>query len=314
MPYRAIITASLQSAALFIAGFIIPFLGQITTLFVPVPLVVVTVLHGRQSGLFATLISAVLIALIGSWQTAIILFFLSSGLMAFGLSYGMMRNLRAEASVILGTILQIILLVTMLAPVAVKSDKGLFILIEGYLTKSLADIKELYTSLGLTDIVSMTESLSATFIFYIARLVPGFVLATTLAQAASCYGIARTIILKRNPNIPLASQPTLALWHAPDLWVWGLIIALGLLALANTTQKLIGMNMLLVFLLIYVTQGAAVVDFFLRKAKIPPLGRSLLLMLTIALPTVVAVIALGVVDIWADFRKIRQMKNTRSQV
>ena len=49
----------------------------------------------------------------------------------------------------------------------------------------------------------------------------------------------------------------------------------------------------------------AIVDHYLRKARIQPFMRGMIHTLILALPSIVFVIALGMVDIWADFRKLR---------
>ena len=46
-------------------------------------------------------------------------------------------------------------------------------------------------------------------------------------------------------------------------------------------------------------------EHYFRKAGIHTVVRGLLHAIILALPVVVCVMALGVVDIWADFRKVR---------
>jgi uncharacterized protein YybS (DUF2232 family) len=52
-------------------------------------------------------------------------------------------------------------------------------------------------------------------------------------------------------------------------------------------------------------------ESWLRKAKIAVLWRSFILTIIMTLPPfMAAIIALGVVDIWADFRKVRMSAPT----
>ena len=46
-------------------------------------------------------------------------------------------------------------------------------------------------------------------------------------------------------------------------------------------------------------------EHYLLKAHIKPLVRGLIMALVMAMPSIVFVIALGVVDVWADIRKVR---------
>jgi len=140
-------------------------------------------------------------------------------------------------------------------------------------------------------------------------------LATTLLQAACCYGMARALIRRKAPDAMVSAEPSLATWHASDSWVWGLIITLGLVAsgLMTSTKGIaffLGLNLALLYVVIYAVQGLSLVEFMLRKARVGTVWRTLILSLIVALPVIVPMIALGVVDIWADFRKVRTAPKT----
>ena len=192
----------------------------------------------------------------------------------------------------------------------ISAEKGPVAVTEEYLRTSIAEAQQLYTQLGLTDVAQMMAQVTDTVIYYLVRLLPGIILATTLLQAACCYGMARALILRKDPAAPVLAEPSLATWHAPDPWVWGLIVSLGLVAIPDVTIRFIGLNLALIFLLIYSAQGISLVEFTLRKAKVGTIWRSLILTFIVALPVIVPVIALGVVDIFADFRKVRTPAQT----
>ncbi len=61
MNYRATIVAAPQAAALYIAGLIIPVLGQLFALLTPVPLIITYIQNGRSHGLFALTLSVVVV-------------------------------------------------------------------------------------------------------------------------------------------------------------------------------------------------------------------------------------------------------------
>jgi uncharacterized protein YybS (DUF2232 family) len=308
MPYRAVIIAGLQAGGLFIAGLLnVPFLSQIIILFVPVPLVAASLLHGRKAAAAAACIAAALIAVLGGSQVAALLLFLSLVLMALGLAEGMARRLRPEYAILLGGLLPLIPLALFLSPLLVKTGKNPFLLAEEYLRQNLAEVQQLYDRMGLAEVSQSVAAVSDTVVFYLVRLMPGLLLATSLLQAATCYGMSRVLVLRRSPASPLAAGPSLAAWHAPDTWVWGLIAALGLVAALprDSVAWFAGLNLGILYLLVYIAQGVAIVEFYQRKAKVPALWRSFLHAFLLALPTVVLIIAFGIVDIWGDFRKVR---------
>jgi uncharacterized protein YybS (DUF2232 family) len=237
-----------------------------------------------------------------------VFFFLSFGLMAAGLSEGLRQRLKPEQAVFIGGLLPLAALCAILVPVLIKAGKNPVVLADEYFRTSIIEAQQLYTQLGLAEVAQMLSSVSDRVLYYLVRLSPGIMVTTSLLQAACCYGVARTILLRKDPSLPIPSQPTLATWHAPDSWVWGLIVTLGLIALTKDGPYFLGLNLALLYLVIYTAQGAALVEFWFRKVKISALWRSFAHTIIMTLPPLLAaVIALGVVDIWADFRKIRNV-------
>jgi uncharacterized protein YybS (DUF2232 family) len=67
--------------------------------------------------------------------------------------------------------------------------------------------------------------------------------------------------------------------------------------------QIIGLNGLLLVSLIYFMQGLGVVVFYLQRASVPPLLRSLAYVLLVIQPLfLLGVAALGLFDLWIDFR------------
>lgn len=304
MNYRAILIATIQTLGLFVAGFVIPLLGQMLALFTPVPLILVYVRNGKWSGLTTLVASSAIMSVLGGWQSAAILF-LSFGLMAIGTSEGIRRNLKPEQTSLLGGLLPIAVLGAIVVFYLIRIGKNPITEVEIYLRGIIAASAQTYTTLGLTEMATMVSSIPNSFIYYLSRLIPSITIATFVTQAACCFGIARAILVRRPGPEPLPAQPSLVAWHAPDSWVWGLIAALALIVLPRETTRLIGLNIAILFAVLYLAQGTAIVEHYLRKTGIRSFVRGLILALILALPSIVFVIALGIVDIWADFRKVR---------
>jgi uncharacterized protein YybS (DUF2232 family) len=306
MNYRSTLLASAQTLGLFIAGFIIPVLGQALVLLTPIPIIVTYVRDGRAEGLTALLAAVAIVTVLLGWHMAAILLF-SFGLMAIGTAEGMRRRLRPESIVALGGLLPVATAGLVLAYYLAHTGKNPVTILEGHLRDSIAEAAKLYSSLGLKEMASLVTSVTDTFVHYLVRLVPGITVATSLVQAACCFGLARAAILRTSGSAPFPSQPSLAAWYAPDAWVWGLIATLALIMVPNEAARLTGLNCAIVFSVVYLVQGIAIVEHVLRKARIKAIARSLIHALILALPTIVFVMALGVVDIWADFRKVRRV-------
>ena len=98
-------------------------------------------------------------------------------------------------------------------------------------------------------------------------------------------------------------------WQAPDLLVWA-VIGSGLLMLfPASATKLLGLNVLLISTTIYFFQGIAIVSFFFEKIQIPRFLK-ILIYIIIALWQLawLAVIGIGLFDMWFNFRKLKKIK------
>ncbi len=304
MKYRNLLIAIVQTTGMFVAGIAIPILGQFLALFTPVPLVLLAARTGMLQAMAALAASCLFVGMLGGWQAAAILFF-SFGLMAIGISEGMRRQWKSETIALLGGLLPVLAVVVVTGFYFARLHQNPAAVIEEYLLSSMAEAAKLYTQMGFAEMASRISSISESFIHHLVRLLPGITIATSIFQAALCYGLSRTVLSRAAGNPPHAEQSSLAQWHAPDVWVWGLIAGLALIAMPHETARYSGWNIAIVFAVIYLTQGVAIVDHYLRKARIRPFMRTVLHTLILALPTIVFVIALGVVDVWADFRKVR---------
>lgn len=306
MDSRGIIRAAMQTIILFGAGLIVPLLGQFVTLFTPVPLVMLTVRSGWPAGSVAAALATAASAALAGWQAGLLLL-AGFGLMAAGIAAGMRLRLRPESSVLLGGVLPVAAGAVSLAVFAAASGARPVAAAEEYLHASVREAVSLYQRLGLTDMAAVVTASENTFVRSAVRLLPGIALATSLIQAACCFGTAR-FFLQRGAAAGGGSAPyggQLAVWHAPDSWVWGLIAALACVAVPLEAVKFIGWNAGIVFLVVYTAQGMAIVDFVLRRAGMGPVVRAVFHAVLLAMPTVLFLPPLGIVDIWADLRKVR---------
>jgi uncharacterized protein YybS (DUF2232 family) len=118
--------------------------------------------------------------------------------------------------------------------------------------------------------------------------------------------------LLRRAGSPLADFGDLTLWKAPEKLVWVLIAGGGMLLATETSLTIVGMNLLILCSLLYLFQGMAIVVFFFRRKGIPPFFRWLIYgLILIQQYMLVFIIALGLFDLWVDFRK--RMSETKNE-
>lgn len=303
MDVKNVVAASLWAAGLYLAGLLIPILGEFAGLFAPAPLIIVYVRSGRRDGLAAIGLSAAIIAVLAGWQAASILL-LGFCFMAAGTAEGMLRRLKPERAVLLGGVLPVGVLGLVLAVYSAQGGMSPIAVIEGHLKTGIGEIAKLYTSLGFREEAKLVTTASDIIVYYGARLTPSLAVAAAAVQAACCYGLARLFILRREGTASRLVRTSLAEWYAPDAWVWGLIAALVLIVIPSHAVRIAGWNLIILFFVVYTIQGTALLEHVLKRISVPGIGRGFIFAFILPL-VAVFVTALGVLDIWADFRKVR---------
>ena len=94
-------------------------------------------------------------------------------------------------------------------------------------------------------------------------------------------------------------------WHYGWGYVAGLILAsIGQVA-AVTLVSNIGTNVMSVFGMVFLVQGAAVAWYFFDKYKLLPVAKWLIMIFIVLNPTLLQILSwAGVLDAWLDFRRL----------
>jgi small subunit ribosomal protein S18 len=259
----------------------------------------------EAEGLSALGLSIAIVGAIAGWQVAAALL-LCFGLMAVATAEGLRRQWKPEATALAGGLLPVTALTLIATRFFLSTNKNPVTFIEALLQEQRALAAKLYTDLKLTEVAAAVSAVPDTFIHYVVLLLPGIVVTSMILLAAGCFVLSVRIITRKPGSAPAITVLSLAQWHAPDVWVWGLIVTLVLILVPDETVKFTGWNLAILYSVIYLIQGISLVEHYLRKARVHTVVRGLIHAIILALPpTVACVMALGVVDIWADFRKVR---------
>lgn len=103
----------------------------------------------------------------------------------------------------------------------------------------------------------------------------------------------------------------LAIWKAPEFIVWIFIISGGLFFIQNKDITFYSSNIFLVTCFVYLLQGLAIVSFFFQSKDIPLFLRYLFyFLIAVQQFLMIPIVAIGLFDIWVDFRKYFQKDQT----
>lgn len=111
-------------------------------------------------------------------------------------------------------------------------------------------------------------------------------------------------------GIRFPSFPAFSEWRLPPSMVWMYFLSWLLLFLGGSSFVYqIGLNLQLVTQILFMVQGVAILNFFLRKVIAQRVIRAIIIIFVVMQPVFSTVLAwLGVFDTWFDFRKLLKKK------
>jgi uncharacterized protein YybS (DUF2232 family) len=141
----------------------------------------------------------------------------------------------------------------------------------------------------------------------VIRILPALAITSTFFIIWINLLLGRMLLKSKQMQYP--DYGRLNIWRAPDYLVWG-VIGCGLLILIpDDMAKIIGLNGLIALMMIYFFQGIAIVAFFFEKKQVPRFAKIMLYALLVLQEVLLVVIAIGFIDVWANFRKLEKIKS-----
>lgn len=139
---------------------------------------------------------------------------------------------------------------------------------------------------------------------YVALLFPALLLVSIICTVWLNTVVGQWLLKKKDPS--RTHREDFKNWRLPEVLVWPTILAGIALVVPDETLNIIGVNVGLVFLVLYFSQGLAVVSSMMQKWSLPTAIRVITyILLFLQVYGIAFVAALGLADVWADFRKQR---------
>ena len=144
---------------------------------------------------------------------------------------------------------------------------------------------------------------AATGIALMVRLFPGLAVLAAGTGLLVAWAVYQRVALRPvgGPAAPFIN------FRGSDHLLWGLVVPLAILiSPARDTLDLVAVNALLVFGVIYVIRGAAILTWFMRsKSRLGSLGLGLLAIAALFVLPIAGsgLLLLGIVDTWIDIRR-----------
>ena len=290
---------------LFFALMVFPPLGALIGILSPFPLVFIYLQRGRQVGMaLIALVFVVLLLLVGANQA---MFFLPNCLMALLLGEMIRIKLPCDRCIAISALASGLVSIVLLLVLFGDQDTSVKEFFEQQFRAHFSQSMEAFESVGentaeVADMKVFAERTAEGF----AASYPAFLLIGSLISSAANYALVR-IARTRLYGPGLFSGGAFSEWLCSENLIWGFILSAAALFLGQGMVADAGLNVFLVMLVIYFTQGLSIVVYFLKARNVQVFFWFVLFILIFVQPLLIGLVAgLGVFDIWADFRKLRK--------
>ena len=302
-----LIKGSVATLTLFLAYVTFPLVGMLPGLFAPFPAVYYAFKSGKTTGAAIIAVSAAVMAILGD-ATFVIFFILQSGVIALALPV-FLAMVKGGAKAIACTVTVNLVAILLLAVVyGVTQGGNPHAQAIKVINTSVSQVAVLYEQIGVKgdELKALQQGMKQAGAL-IGRVYP----ALLVVSLAFIVGLNLVVLSKFSARLPsFPATGDFKSFKNPEQLVWVLIAAGFTMLIQNYQVSTAALNVLIVTVSLYFIQGIAVIFHFFTRFTVPKLVRALFYLFLALQPyLVVAVAALGLFDIWGDFRSPKQQEN-----
>ena len=183
-------------------------------------------------------------------------------------------------------------------------------LAQKYIAATIAENVKLYSQLPLkAEDINYVKDNAQNMINGFTQIFPSMVIIAAVLIVWMNFLLGNKL-LKRS-GIIYPEFAALARWKAPDLIIWIFIVSGALFLVPQKDVNFIGLNIFLVVCSIYLLQSLAIVSFLFQTKNVPAFFRYFFyFLIAVQQILMIPMVAIGLFDIWIDFRKFFQKDQT----
>jgi uncharacterized protein YybS (DUF2232 family) len=302
-----VIKGSVATATLFLAFMMLPVFGLIPGLFTPAPALFYSMKGGRKSGFCIVAVTCALLVAVAD-PAAVAIYLLQAGVLSLALTEFLLRLKGGARSTVYAVAINLVILLAAAALYSYLTGADLHAKITHGVQSSIAQTVQLYEKAGIKgdELKGLQESMSQAGAL-ILTVYPALVTVALGILATLNLFLLRQLAARMRMPVYLGDFKK---YKNPEPLVWLLIVAGFSMLIQEETVRLVALNLLIVVCCLYAVQGFAVLSDFFRRFAVPKFFKVFGCLLLLFQPfMVVAVAALGVFDLWGDFRTPKQQEN-----
>lgn len=183
-------------------------------------------------------------------------------------------------------------------------------LVEKYIAATIQANVKFYSQLPLNaEDINFIKDNEKNIIDGFTQIFPSLVIIASTLIIWANFLLGKQILGKAGITWPKFTE--LTRWKSPELIVWIFIISGGLFFVPHKDINFFSLNIFLVTCFIYFLQGLAIVSFFFQNKNVPLFLRYLFyFFIAVQQMLMIPIVAVGLFDIWIDFRKYFQKDQT----
>ena len=308
VPYRDFFLAVVITAVVFIMVAVITPLGVFGGLLVPLPILYYYSRLGRIFGVlvFSLSLGITLIALGAlSIETGFVYFFLL-GFLGVVLSEVLRRNFSIEKTVFYSGIFLLAMAFAVLIWLSLTTGNMPWSIVGSHISAVVQKNIDLYSRTGIpAEHIEFIRSKADQITRALIGIFPSVALVGTFFLV--WVNILEGKWLFRIRGMWYPSFGDLSRWKILDKTVWLVVIAGVCVLIPLETVRIVGLNMLIILVFIYMLQGLAIMSFFFQRKNVPAFLRAFGYFLVFAQQFLLLIVAVvGLIDTWVDFRKLNK--------
>jgi len=295
------------SFILFAAYLIIPPAGIFSGLLAPFPAAYFRFRHGRGTGLI--IILGATAAMTWYFGLSAGAFYLAQcGLIALLLPELLLRGFSATRSIAWTTGIIVILLTATMLFFSMTSGQNVHQVAVSEIQKSVALAVDIYEKNGVKgEDLTVLKQTMATAAELVIKMYPALIIITLICMVGCNLALLRRFTAGMGFNFNIDQFGS---YRNPDALVWGLIASGFSLLAGNTVITTIALNLFAVIVVLYFLQGLAVLFTVIARQSLATVLRAGLYVLLLMQPYLAALVAaIGIFDLWGNFRTPRKQEN-----
>jgi len=294
------------SFILFAAYLVIPPAGIFSGLLAPFPAAYYRFRHGRATGIIIILgTTAAMTAYFG--LSAGTFYLVQCGLIALLLPELLLRGFSATRSIVWTTAAIVTLLTVVVLFFSMTSGQNVHQIVVAEIQKSVAQAADIYEKSGVKgEELAVLKQTMATAAELVIRMYPALIIITLIGMVGCNLALLRRFTAGMGVSLNINEFRA---YKNPDILVWGLIAAGFSLLADNPIITTPAINALAIIVVLYFLQGLAVLSTVIARQSIAGVLRAGLYIMLLLQPYLAALVAaIGIFDLWGDFRTPRKQE------